>query len=150
MMHIRPAAPADVESIAEFNCRLALESEHRELDPETVRAGVAALLADAAHGRYFLAVDGDEIAGQMLITYEWSDWRNGQFWWIQSVYVAPTHRRKGVFSNLLAHVRELAAQRADVCGLRLYVENGNTRAIATYAARGLDATGYSVMELALR
>jgi len=149
-MQIRPAAPADVEQIADFNCRLALESEHRELDPETVRAGVAALLADAAHGQYFLAVDAAEIAGQMLITYEWSDWRNGQFWWIQSVYVAPAYRRSGVFSNLLAHVRELARRRSDVCGLRLYVENDNTRAIATYAACGLEPTGYSVMELALR
>ena len=149
-MQIRPAAPADVEQIADFNCRLALESEHRELDPDTVRAGVAALLADAAHGQYFLAVDATEIAGQMLVTYEWSDWRNGQFWWIQSVYVAPPYRRSGVFSNLLAHVRALAEQRSDVCGLRLYVENANTRAIATYAARGLAPTGYSVMELALR
>lgn len=149
-MHIRPAAPADVESIAAFNCRLALESEHKRLNPVTVRAGVAALLADAAHGRYFLAVEGAQIAGQLLITYEWSDWRNGQFWWIQSVYVAPSYRRRNVFTSLFAHVRALAEQRGDVCGLRLYVDNDNSRAIATYAARGLEPTSYGIMELALR
>ena len=148
-MHIRPASAADATQIAEFNCRLALESEGKRLDPETVQAGVEALLADAAHGQYFLAIDESEIAGQLLITYEWSDWRNGQFWWIQSVYVAPDFRRQGVFSKLLAHVHGLADERDDVCGLRLYVENDNTRAITTYAARGLESTGYSVMELEL-
>jgi GNAT superfamily N-acetyltransferase len=148
-MHIRPASIADAAQIADFNCRLAAESEDKHLDPATVLAGVEALLADSRHGRYFLAVDEPGVAGQLLITYEWSDWRNGQFWWIQSVYVAPDFRRRGVFSALLAHVRSLAQSRSDVCGLRLYVDNDNARAIAAYEARGLAPTSYSVMELEL-
>jgi GNAT superfamily N-acetyltransferase len=149
-MRVRLASLDDAAQISSFNCRLAEESEHKRLDPATVRAGVEALLRDRERGQYFLAIDDTAVAGQLLITYEWSDWRNGQFWWIQSVYVAPDYRRQGVFSMLLAHVRELAAASDDVCGLRLYVDNDNARAIATYAARGLEHTSYSVMEAGLR
>lgn len=146
---IRPATPADATQIADFNQRLAAESEERRLDPPTVLAGVTTLIDCPAHGQYYLADDGTAVVGQLLITYEWSDWRNAQFWWIQSVYVAPQHRRRGVFSELYAHVAELARRKPDVCGLRLYVEEHNSRALATYDALGLSNAGYRVMEIEL-
>ena len=146
---IRLATPADASRIADFNQRLAEESEKKRLDPQTVLAGVKALLSSPAHGQYYIADDGTEVVGQLLITYEWSDWRNGQFWWIQSVYVAPQFRRQGVFSALYAHVAEIARGHAGVCGLRLYVEEHNSRALATYRALGLVSAGYHVMEVEL-
>jgi ribosomal protein S18 acetylase RimI-like enzyme len=146
---IRPATPADAGRIADFNRRLAEESEDKRLDRQTVLAGVKALLERPANGQYYVADNGVEIVGQLLITYEWSDWRNAQFWWIQSVYVASQFRRQGVFSKLYAHVAELARSSPGVCGLRLYVEEHNTRALATYRALGLSNPGYRVMEIEL-
>ncbi|HUG92661.1 MAG TPA: GNAT family N-acetyltransferase, partial [Planctomycetaceae bacterium] len=124
-MHVRLATAADRDTIAEFNCRLAEESEETSLDPETVREGVAALLADPAKGRYFVACAGGRIVGQLMHTWEWSDWRNGQIWWLQSVYVHPDYRRRGVFRRLFEHVLREAESDPGVVGLRLYVENGN-------------------------
>jgi len=147
---IRPAVAADASRIADFNVRLAAESESKSLDPGTVRAGVETLLAVPAHGRYYLATADEDVIGQLLITYEWSDWRNAQFWWIQSVYVAPEYRRRGVFSALYGHVAALARVDPGVCGLRLYVEEHNARAVATYSALGLEHAGYHVMEIDLR
>lgn len=146
---IRPATAADVERIAEFNRRLAEETEGKDLDTPTVRAGVRALLDAPEHGRYYIAESGDAPVGQLLITYEWSDWRNGRFWWIQSVYVAQSHRRQGVFSALYGYVAELAREDPAVCGLRLYVEEHNTHALDTYRALGLSPTGYQVLEIEL-
>lgn len=143
---IREATPDDAATIAGFNERLAAESEDTTLDPDTVRAGVAALLADASKGRYWLATVGNDIAGQVMVTYEWSDWRNGLCWWIQSVYVHPDYRRRGVFSALYRHVESLAKVDAGVCGLRLYVERGNRRAKDTYRALGMRDSGHEVME----
>jgi GNAT superfamily N-acetyltransferase len=144
-MLIRSASAADLDVIIDFNAALAEESEGKSLDRGTLRPGVAAVLADPHKGRYFLAEQNGQVAGQMLITYEWSDWRNGWFWWIQSVYVALDHRRKGVFRALYDHVRQLALAEG-VIGVRLYVEKENTRAHATYQSLGLDWTTYLVME----
>ncbi len=144
---VRPATPTDTPIIAEFNCRLAEESEGKRLDRDTVTAGVTALLESAENGRYFVAEIDDKVIGQLLITYEWSDWRNGLFWWIQSVYVASENRRFGVFSSLYTTVSELARANSDVCGLRLYVDKANERARSTYASLGMSHTRYEIMEL---
>jgi GNAT superfamily N-acetyltransferase len=93
---IRPARPEDVDLIVRFNRAMARETEGRDLEEATIAAGVEALLADPSKGRYFLAERRAEVAGQLMVTPEWSDWRNGPVWWIQSVYVAPAHRRRGV------------------------------------------------------
>jgi ribosomal protein S18 acetylase RimI-like enzyme len=142
----RPATPADAAVLAEFNRLLAWESEHKALDGAVLAAGVAAVLADPARGRYFVAEDGGAVVGQLLITTEWSDWRNGWFWWIQSVYVREDYRRRGVFRALYDHVAGEARRRGDVVGLRLYVEKDNRRAQATYDRLGLAGTGYLVLE----
>lgn len=147
---IRDATVDDAALVAEFNEKLAAESEHKILDRSRLEPGVRAILGDPARGRYFLACDGPEVLGQLSVTYEWSDWRNGWFWWFQSVYVIPAARRAGIFSALYDHVFTMAEQRADVCGLRLYVDNSNTSAQATYAARGMSPAGYHVMEIDFR
>lgn len=144
---VRPARPTDTPIIAEFNCRLASESENKSLDQDTVAAGVAALFESTERGRYFVAEIDGTVVGQLLITYEWSDWRNGLFWWIQSVYVLAEHRRAGVFSTLYRTLSEMAKQDPAVCGLRLYVEEENGRARDTYLSRGMSMTGYEVMEI---
>lgn len=145
---IRSASESDGDRIVEFNQRLALETEGKQLDPATLNSGVAALLADPEKGRYFLAESGTgKVIGQLMFTYEWSDWRNGLFWWLQSVYVVPEFRKQGAFSALFDHVSELARADPEVCGIRLYVENENAPAQATYGARGFDRANYEVMEL---
>jgi ribosomal protein S18 acetylase RimI-like enzyme len=146
-MSVRPARPADRDTIAGFNVAMALEAEHKRLDPDTVREGVAAALADPAKGRYFVAERDGRIVGQLMITFEWSDWRNGVFWWIQSVYVSPEARQTGVFATLFRHLEAQARSEAGVCGLRLYVEDGNARAQETYRRCGMSDGGYRVMEI---
>ena len=142
---IRPATLADLETIVDFNVRLAAETEDTELDPGTVRQGVRGLLADGARGAYHVACQGG-IIGQMMHTREWSDWRNGDIWWIQSVYVHADYRRQGVCRALYAHLRARAASDPRVVGLRLYVEHENARAQAAYAALGMRQGGYLVMQ----
>ncbi len=146
MPTVRPAAPADAAVIAAFNQALALESEAKALDPATLAAGVAACLADGAKGRYWVAEQGGQVVGQLLVTTEWSDWRDGWFWWIQSVYVAPAARQSGVFRALYRHVEAAAAADPAVVGIRLYVERDNARAQEVYAALGLVLGPYLVME----
>ncbi len=146
-VHVRDAEPGDAALIADFNARLALETEDRQLDPTTVRAGVEATLARPELGRYFIAEVEDEVVGQTLITSEWSDWRDGMFWWIQSVYVPADARRRGVFRALYEHVQRLARADPDVCGLRLYVERDNTRAMVTYERMGMTLTPYQIYEV---
>lgn len=143
---VRPAAPADEETVVEFNRLLALESEGKSLDRALLAPGVRAGLADAHKGRYFVAEDRGRIIGQMAITYEWSDWRNGWFWWIQSVYVVADYRRRGVFRALFEYVQDSARRDPEVIGLRLYVERGNLDAQKTYRSLGLKDTGYFVLE----
>lgn len=148
-MKIRKARLADASIIADFNSRLAWETEKLRLDPQIIQRGVCAALKDAAKGTYFVAEHEGAVAGQLFITYEWSDWRNGNFWWIQSVYVAAAHRQNGVFRALFDHVQKLARVRRDVRGLRLYVEQNNDRAQRTYAKLGMVKTHYAVFEMDL-
>jgi ribosomal protein S18 acetylase RimI-like enzyme len=147
-IRVRDAQPADQEFLALGNEAMALETEHKRLDPPTVRRGVAAVLENPAHGRYFVAEDESGTAvGQLMVTYEWSDWRNGQFWWIQSVYVLPSARRGGVFRALYDHIDALARNAPGVIGLRLYVEAENVAARRTYEKCGMHDGGYRVMEV---
>jgi GNAT superfamily N-acetyltransferase len=143
---IRRAGPDDWAVIVEFNLRLAAESEGKTLDRALLEPGVAAGLADERKALYFVACEGEQVVGQMMITYEWSDWRNGWFWWVQSVYVRPEARRRGVFRALFEHVVQLARRDPEVIGLRLYVENGNRVAQETYACMGMIPAGYFVLE----
>ena len=143
---IRDATPDDCDIIATYNSLMSEETEGKPLHEDTIRAGVAALLADRSKGRYWLAVDGDTIIGQIMVTYEWSDWRNGMLWWIQSVYVARDRRRQGVFSALYHHVEQLAQASGNAAGLRLYVEQDNDRAQSTYESLGMSKTGYRIMQ----
>lgn len=149
-LQIRTALSDDLETIVEFNQRLAMESEARTLDPQLLVAGVRRVLTDPSLGVYYMASLDQRVVGQLMLTREWSDWRCGDFWWIQSVYVRKDHRRAGIFSALYAHVLELARSREDVCGLRLYVESDNTRAQVTYERQGMQMTGYRVMEIDFR
>ena len=144
---IRRATPEDAEFLVRGNAAMALETEHLSLDLDRLRNGVHALFEDAARGVYYIAEIDGRRAGQMMITYEWSDWRNATFWWIQSVWVEPERRGAGVFKALYAHVESLAKADAGVCGLRLYVENNNARAQATYERVGMQRTVYQMFEV---
>ncbi|HEY7119289.1 MAG TPA: GNAT family N-acetyltransferase, partial [Tepidisphaeraceae bacterium] len=144
-IHIRPAAPADAPVIAEYNAAMALETEHKRLDPATLRAGVEWAVAHPDAARYFLAEVAGQVVAQLMITFEWSDWRNAMFWWVQSVYVHPDFRSRGVFGTLYRHV-EVLAREARACGLRLYVEKDNARAQEVYRRLGMSDAGYLVYE----
>ena len=145
---VRAATPADVEFLVDGNARMAMETENSELDRGRLRAGVEAVFADAGRGFYLIAEVDEERAGQMMITYEWSDWRNGVFWWIQSVYTVPEMRGRGAFRALYAAVEEMARERGGVSGLRLYVEAHNEAAQATYRRCGMSETVYRMFEKA--
>jgi GNAT superfamily N-acetyltransferase len=145
-LHIEVGQPGDADALVAFNRAMALETEGRELDPATVAAGVAALLAEPSRGFYVVARRGAELVGSLLITTEWSDWRCGDFWWIQSVYVRPEARRQGVYRRLYDFVRDRAAATERVCGFRLYVERDNRRAQQTYEALGMRQSVYRMYE----
>jgi ribosomal protein S18 acetylase RimI-like enzyme len=146
---IRRADPRDAAVIAEFNQRMARETEHKTLDPAVLGRGVARVFADPARGFYLVAEAGGEVVGQLMVTYEWSDWRDGWFWWVQSVYVREDRRRHGVFRDLYAELLRQARSAGDVVGVRLYVEKDNTRAQATYQHLGMGDAGYLVWEVLL-
>ena len=143
---IRRATPDDKNVVVEFNRLLAEESEGKALDLALLRAGVAAGLADPHKALYFVAEEDGRLLGQLMLTTEWSDWRNGWFWWVQSVYVRPEARRRGVFRALFEHVRQAAVLEPDVIGLRLYVDGDNRVARQTYTRVGLEPTGYLLLE----
>lgn len=143
---IRTATPADADTIIASNAALALETEDRRLDPETLRTGVGRVLSDPTRGVYYLAEAGGRVVGQLLITKEWSDWRDGWFWWIQSVFVAPQSRRTGVYRVLHEHVVAEARRAGDVCGIRLYTEQENTRAQQVYGRMGMTRSAYVMYE----
>ncbi len=153
-LRVRAAGPGDLELLAAWAAAMAWETERRRLDPDTLRRGVAAGLADPARARYFVAEVAppagaparSEPAGTLMLTREWSDWRAGEWWWIQSVYVPEAHRRRGVLRALTGHVRALAAAAPEVCGLRLYVARENRAAQAAYQRLGLRDAGYLVLE----
>ena len=147
-LRIRRAISSDAPVIAAFNAAMARETEHLELDPIRLLTGVEAVLADPAKGFYTVAESGGgQVVGQLMITFEWSDWRNGNFWWIQSVYVDAPARGTGVYKRLYEHIRHAAAEAGNVCGLRLYVERDNTRAQEVYRRQGMQATAYRMFEV---
>jgi len=145
-MKIRVATTKDLPVIAEFNSLMAEETEGKHLDPKTLRRGVDAVLTDKSKGIYYVAEMEGEVVGQLMTTYEWSDWRNGMFWWIQSVYVRKDFRHKGVFKNMYEHVVSIAKKDRSVCGVRLYVEEHNEKARKTYEALGMMRTHYELFE----
>jgi GNAT superfamily N-acetyltransferase len=149
-MKIRNATRADADFVVASNASLAMETEGQALDPALIGPGVRAVLEDPALGRYYIAeLDGRPV-GQLMTTFEWSDWRNGLFLWIQSVYVLPAHRGGGVFRALFGHLAELAERDARICGIRLYVDRGNARAQGVYASLGMHLSNYGVMETVYR
>ena len=143
---IRRAVLADAPVIAEFNRLLAQESEGKTLDPLALARGVAACLADPVKGVYYLAEEAGAAQGQVALTYEFSDWRDGWFWWIQSVYVRKEARRQGVFRALYDHIHRSACADPTVIGLRLYVEKENAVAKRTYRQLGMEESGYELLE----
>ena len=148
-MNIRQAGIDDGDIITRFNAAMALESEGISLDRATLRAGVEAALEDETKAFYLLAeVEGDPV-GQLMVTTEWSDWRNGWIWWIQSVYVKPEARRRGVYSRLYGRLTEMANARGDIRGMRLYVMRENWPAKRTYEALGMSHSHYDLYETEL-
>jgi len=147
---VRSAGADDAPAIVAYNLALALESEELALDADAVARGVAHVFMDPSRGRYLVAEADGVMIGQLMLTWEWSDWRDGTFWWIQSVYVAPEHRGQGVFKSLFQEViRQSYESDDDVCGIRLYVERDNATAQRTYAQLGMHETAYRLMELVL-
>jgi GNAT superfamily N-acetyltransferase len=149
-INIRKAELRDAPVIADYNLRLALETEDLHLEPASVEAGVLALLKDAAKGYYYVAEVSGQVVGQLMITYEWSDWRNANIWWLQSVYVKLEFRRRGIFRALFSHLERLARNAPGVCGLRLYMHADNARARRSYLDLGMRQTKYEVFELDFR
>ena len=145
MVHYREAVPADASTIIEFQLAMARETEDLELDRGILTAGVNAVFADPALGRYYIAQDDGRVIGSLMITYEWSDWRNGMVWWIQSVYVIPEFRRRGVYAGLYAHVKSMVEQ-STVRGIRLYVDKRNVPAQDVYTRLGMNGEHYLVFE----
>lgn len=151
---IRAARLDDAETLAAFNEAMAWETEHKQLDSATIRAGVRAVLGDATKGRYFVATvpsagsgaEPDRVIGQVMHTREWSDWRNGDIWWLQSVYVHPDYRGRGVFRALLQEVLNEARSTPGIVGVRLYVERENHSARTVYSRLGFADAGYDVLE----
>jgi GNAT superfamily N-acetyltransferase len=146
---VRAATAADVEQLARWAEAMAWETEHKRLDPATIRRGISEGVADPSRARYFIAEREGIAAGTLMLTTEWSDWRCGWWWWIQSVYVPPEARRGGVLRALYAHVHAEAVATGGVCGLRLYVERDNVNAQKTYEALGMEDAGYRMFEAGL-
>lgn len=147
-LRIRSATLADLPDLAAWNAAMAWETERKQLDPATLESGVRGVLEQPQRGFYLVAERTGVSIGSLLVTYEWSDWRNGDFWWIQSVYVLPAARRGGAFRALYAEVERRAAA-AGAVGLRLYVETENHRAQATYAGLGMQRCHYFMYEALL-
>ncbi|PKD43362.1 GNAT family N-acetyltransferase [Rhodohalobacter barkolensis] len=143
---VRKATPKDTESIIQFNIAMAMETENKTLKREEIEPGVHGLFEKPEYGFYMVAESEGKVVGSLMITFEWSDWRNGLFWWIQSVYVIPEFRRKGVYRTMYLTIKTLAEEKPDVCGFRLYVERENINAQKTYASLGMDETHYKMFE----
>lgn len=145
-MEIRIAASEDAASLVEFNQAMAFETEGKTLDHEILKSGVEAIFGDASKGFYVVAENEGKIVGGLMITFEWSDWRNQWFWWIQSVYILPDFRGRGIYRLLYEFVKEKAAERGDVCGFRLYVERENVGAQKVYEKTGMQSSHYLMYE----
>ena len=145
-MNIRIANALDAGSLIEFNQAMALETEGKRLDPEKISSGVAAVFADEKKGFYVVAEDSGAIVGGLMVTYEWSDWRNAWFWWIQSVYIRPEARGQSLYTRMYEFIKERAAEAGNVCGFRLYVETENIHAQGVYDAVGMRRSHYIMFE----
>ena len=145
-MIIRRALAQDEDELARFNSSIALETEGVELIPEVIAAGVKAMIENPQMGFYLVVELDNGIQASLMVTTEWSDWRNGMFWWIQSVYVRPAYRRQGLYRELYTRVKEMAEQEPSVCGYRLYVERDNVNAQKTYQSLGMSETDYKLFE----
>ena len=146
---MRRATRGDLETLVAFNAAMARETEGKALDLGRLRAGVEAVLGDARRGFYLVAETAGQVVGQLLVTAEWSDWRNTYFWWVQSVYVSPDYRRRGVYRALDSHIRAEARRRGDICGVRLYVERANHVARQAYTSLGMTRSRYDLYEIDL-
>ncbi|MDC0603327.1 GNAT family N-acetyltransferase [Aliiglaciecola sp.] len=146
-MKVRKATLNDAIALVDFNQAMAFETEKKQLDSDILTAGVNQLLNDENKGFYLVAeLPSGEIAGSLMVTFEWSDWRNSQFWWIQSVYIRPQNRRQGIYSKLYNNVKALANEEQGVCGFRLYVEKDNITAQKTYQNLGMHESHYDMYE----
>ncbi len=143
---VRNANRCDIGLLVRFNQAMAIETEDKQLEVQVLSAGINAVFDDTARGFYLAAEIGGVVVGSLLITYEWSDWRNGVFWWVQSVYVEKEYRRRGVFRAMYKEIRQRAIETDGVCGCRLYVERENVRAQSTYLELGFEQTPYILFE----
>ena len=145
-MNIRLANESDTDALVEFNQAMALETEGKQLDGEILRKGVEAVFADTQKGFYVVTEDEGRIVGGLMVTYEWSDWRNAWFWWIQSVYIRPEARGQRIYSRMYEFVKRRAAEAGNVCGFRLYVETENAHAQRVYESVGMNSSHYLMYE----
>ena len=145
-MKIRTAQPADIDSLVDFNQKMALETEGKNLDNGILRSGVAAVFEDKGKGFYVVCEDDGTITGGLMVTFEWSDWRNKWFWWIQSVYIAPEARGRGIYRQMYDFVKAKAKDYGNVCGFRLYVERNNLSAQKIYDRVGMTSSHYLMYE----
>jgi GNAT superfamily N-acetyltransferase len=145
-MDIREAVESDVDNLVAFNQAMALETEKKRLDQDVLQSGVAAVFSDPNKGFYVVAAENGRIVGGLMVTYEWSDWRNRWFWWIQSVYILPDARGKGIYSSMYDFVKQKAVVNGNVCGFRLYVEKDNSHAQKVYDAVGMEMSYYLMYE----
>lgn len=145
-INIRLAKLNDAKIIADFNQEMAMETEGKVLQPDIIVSGVNTLLKNPSQGFYIVAEMNSKVVGCLMITKEWSDWRNGLFWWIQSVFVEKEYRRRGIYRRMYEFIKELASNKDDVCGFRLYVEKDNTIAQETYSALGMVQLPYLMFE----
>ena len=145
-LSVRIAQDKDVAALVKFNIALAWETEHKQLSLPLVNKGVQMLLKNPQYGFYVVAEKSGELIGCCMVTFEWSDWRCGLFWWIQSVYVKPEFRQRGVFRQLYKYLKDKASCESNVCGFRLYVLQSNRTALSTYEKVGMKKTSYKVYE----
>lgn len=144
---IRFATIEDLNTLIEFNYKLAAETENKLLNRDVLTNGVLNLLKDKNKGFYLVTEINKKVIAQTMITYEWSDWRNGNFWWIQSVYVLPEFRKHGIFKLLFEYIKNMAINEDNVCGLRLYVDKENEIAINVYKKLNMKQSNYLFYEL---
>lgn len=143
---VRPGLLFDIDIIAEFQIRMALETENLQLDPSTVSKGVTAVFDDPTKGKYWVAEQGGEVVASLLTVPEWSDWRNGTVLWIHSVFVRPEYRQQGIYKKLYQHLNQMVLGSSDLRGLRLYVDKTNTKAQKVYEALGMSGEHYHLYE----
>ena len=145
MITIRKAVPEDAQVIIDFQQKMALETEEMTLVKEIITKGVVAVFSNPTYGQYWVAEEEGNVVASLLITYEWSDWRNASVWWLQSVYVLPSCRRKGIYRSMYSNIK-YEAEKQGVAGLRLYVETNNSGAQKTYESLGMNSGHYNMYE----